>query len=194
MIHPDTELRFVNEDIGHGVFATAFIPKGTIFWVLDPLDHLISADRLEELPSPAVESALKFMFRDREGRYVLCWDHERYVNHSFHPNTMLTPWEFEIAIKDIQPGDQITCDYGVLNIIEPFEPFAEDGARRSVVMPDDLANHHEDWDQLLAAAFPAILTVDQPLRSVLAEAIWDQVNLVCRGEQSLPSLRHSYCG
>lgn len=30
VIHPDTELRFVNPDIGYGVFATRFIPKGSI--------------------------------------------------------------------------------------------------------------------------------------------------------------------
>ncbi|MHC5084588.1 MAG: SET domain-containing protein, partial [Planctomycetota bacterium] len=33
MIHPDTELRKVNETIGYGVFATRHIPKGTILYV-----------------------------------------------------------------------------------------------------------------------------------------------------------------
>lgn len=33
MIHPDTELRFINPEIGYGVFATQFIPRGTITWV-----------------------------------------------------------------------------------------------------------------------------------------------------------------
>ena len=28
MIHPDTELRYINEVFGYGVFATSFIPKG----------------------------------------------------------------------------------------------------------------------------------------------------------------------
>jgi len=125
---------------------------------------------------------------------VLCWDHARYVNHSFHPNSMLTPWEFDIAIRDIAAGEQITGDYGMLNIIEPFEPFPEDGAKRSVVLPDDLANHHEDWDRLLAEAFPDIPGVDQPLKAVLSRQTWEQIQRVCAGEQSLPSLRHSFCG
>jgi hypothetical protein len=37
MIHPWTELRFINDSIGYGVFATQFIPKGTIVWALDDL-------------------------------------------------------------------------------------------------------------------------------------------------------------
>ncbi len=39
MMHPHSELRFINESIGYGVFATKFIPKGTITWILDELDQ-----------------------------------------------------------------------------------------------------------------------------------------------------------
>ena len=33
MIHPDTELRFISDEVGYGVFATALIGRGTITWV-----------------------------------------------------------------------------------------------------------------------------------------------------------------
>lgn len=39
MIHPKTELRFISKEVGYGVFATDFIPAGTITWVLDKLDR-----------------------------------------------------------------------------------------------------------------------------------------------------------
>ena len=39
MIHPKTELQFINKEIGYGVVATEFIPAGTITWVLDKLDR-----------------------------------------------------------------------------------------------------------------------------------------------------------
>ena len=45
MIHPSTELRFINDEIGYGVVATRFIPKGTIVWALTNLtanSHRIS--------------------------------------------------------------------------------------------------------------------------------------------------------
>ena len=40
MIHPSTELKYVSPEIGIGVVATEFIPKGTITWALDPLDQV----------------------------------------------------------------------------------------------------------------------------------------------------------
>jgi len=42
MLHPHTELRWVNEPIGVGVFATKHIPKGTVLWALDALGQTIS--------------------------------------------------------------------------------------------------------------------------------------------------------
>ena len=46
MIHPKTELRFVNDDIGYGVFATEFIPKGTILYVKDELEIKVSKNKV----------------------------------------------------------------------------------------------------------------------------------------------------
>ena len=42
MIHPHTTLQFIGNEIGYGVVATAFIPAGTITWVLDKLDREFS--------------------------------------------------------------------------------------------------------------------------------------------------------
>lgn len=44
MIHPHTVLKFVNETIGNGVFATAPIPMGTITYALDALDLHFTRD------------------------------------------------------------------------------------------------------------------------------------------------------
>ena len=46
MIHPDTELQFINDEIGHGVVATKLIPAGTITWVLDKLDREFTKARI----------------------------------------------------------------------------------------------------------------------------------------------------
>jgi len=42
MMHPHTKVQFISDEVGHGVVATAFIPKGTITWVQDPLDRVFS--------------------------------------------------------------------------------------------------------------------------------------------------------
>ena len=38
MIHPNTKIEYINVQIGYGVFATHFIPKGTIVYVKDSLE------------------------------------------------------------------------------------------------------------------------------------------------------------
>ena len=45
MIHPASELRFISAEIGHGVFATEFIPRGTLVWVLDEFDRVLTPPR-----------------------------------------------------------------------------------------------------------------------------------------------------
>jgi hypothetical protein len=47
MIHPDTELRFINNIIGYGVVAKNFIPKGTITWVQDDLDKIYNPEDIQ---------------------------------------------------------------------------------------------------------------------------------------------------
>ena len=49
MIHPDTELRFINDKIGYGVVATKFIPKGTITWVLDKVDRFFTPSQVIQM-------------------------------------------------------------------------------------------------------------------------------------------------
>jgi len=44
----------------------------------------------------------------------------RYVNHGFNSNCLKTVYDFEIAIRDIQVGKQLTDDYGHLKIPVPF--------------------------------------------------------------------------
>ena len=58
MIHPDTELRFANPQIGLGVFATRFlIPKGTITWVRDQLDQALPPAAIAQLPPGTTTSS-----------------------------------------------------------------------------------------------------------------------------------------
>ena len=72
MIHPHTELQFINETIGYGVFATRLIPKGTITWVLDPLDQRFDEAYITALNPLLRERMLKYCYRDHQGQYILC--------------------------------------------------------------------------------------------------------------------------
>jgi hypothetical protein len=191
MIHPHTELRFIRDEIGHGVFATEFIPKGTIIWVQDPLDREITPEEMEQLGPALRERALTYCYRNRAGHFVLSWDHNRYINHSFTPNCMVTPYRIELAVQDIRSGDELTDDYGTLNIIEPFEPFDEGHARKTV-QPDDLERHHPEWDKQLVAAFQRLHFVDQPLRAFLSEERWETCRRISEGKEKIASILNCY--
>lgn len=191
MIHPDTELRFINDTIGYGVVATRFIPKGTITWVQDDLDKVYTSDDISRLNPIVVEHLEKYSFTNAKGQKVLCWDNARFVNHSFRPSCMSTAYDFEIAIRDIHPGEQLTDDYGYLNIEEPFE--AEDeGTDRKIVYPDDILRYYREWDAAIEANFGTIGVVSQPLKAYVSPANWEAFSKAMRGEAPLRSIKTCY--
>lgn len=192
MIHPDTEIRFINDQIGFGVFATKFIPKGTITWTLDKMDGVYSPEEIEVLHplyQPVIE---KYCYRNSKGEFILCWDHARFVNHSFRSNCMSTAYEFEIAIRDIHPGEELTDDYGYLNITEPFECLPEPGTDRKIVHPDDLLRYYPVWDKMIAEVFPLIGKVNQPLKPVISNDVLLTVEQILSGKKKIDSILNCY--
>jgi uncharacterized protein len=189
MLHPHTEIRHVNPVIGCGVFATRAIPMGTLVWVPDHLDRYFTHRQVWAWPEEVRESTLKYMYRDYRGRYVLGWDHARYVNHSFSPNCLITPLGFTLAIRDIAKDEELSEDYGTLNIIQPFRPSPEPGARRKVVKPDDLEHHADGWDQAFRAAIVRSSKVKQPLQGLLGAEMKRKWRAGLRDPSALPSLR-----
>lgn len=187
MIHPDTELTFINEEIGYGVVATKRIPAGTITWVLDKLDREFSPSELQNM-EPLYQDILNtYTYRNNKGNFVLCWDHGRYVNHSFNANCLSTAYDFELAIRDIEIGEQLTDDYGYLNISKPFRGIDE-GTKRKVVYPDDLLKYHKIWDNKISKVFHKILQQEQALRSLIPETTWNEVVAIAKKEKPMESI------
>ncbi len=193
MIHPSTCIRYINETIGHGVFATAHIAKGTILWVTDSLDRCFTSAQLASMDKMQREVILNHSFRNNKGEFVLCWDHTRYVNHSFSPNSYPTAYGLEIAIRDIESGEQITNDYGFLNIIEPFEP-VDEGFGRGKVTPNDLATFSTEWDKTIEAVIPVLFQQNQPLRPLIKDTIWEELRQVADGNTAMRSVRELWYG
>jgi len=190
LIHPDSELRLVNDSIGYGLFATRLIPKGTITWAADSLDQIVSPARLGELPDLLRSHACKYSYLNGRGDRILCWDHGRFVNHSCAAACLSPGFDFEIAVRDIAPGAEITDDYGTLNLEEPFPCLCGAPSCRGEVLPDDPVRHAGEWDRLIAAAFPAIARVDQPLWDLVQERA--AIQPVLRGELEIPSVLTHY--
>lgn len=191
MIHPKTELKFISNEIGYGVVATEFIPAGTITWALDDLDREFTPSKLKKM-NPLYQNILDtYCYRNNKGNYVLCWDYGRYVNHSFKSNCISTAYDFEIAIRDIQPGEELTDDYGYLNVSEPFTGIDE-GTRRKTVYPDDLLNHYQTWDKQLIKNFPNIIKVEQPLKSLITPKLWNDITSIAEGKKDMDSILKNY--
>ena len=192
MIHPDTELRFIDADMGFGVFATAPIPRGTLVWVLCRLDIVLSPDALAALPPAYHPIVATYAYGDADGNRVLCWDHGRSVNHSCDPAMLGAGAAFEIAVRDIAPGDQVTCDYGGLNL--PYRLRCRCGSPRcrGTVGADDVLDLWQAWDDQVARSLPRATAVAQPLAPFARDArtFWDWVN----GKAPIPSHRDDHAG
>ena len=191
MLHPHTELRFVSPEIGYGIYATRDIPKGTITWVKDQLDRVFKKEEIAQMSRANVENLLKYTYRDRHGDYFFCWDLTRYVNHSYNPNSMITSLGFEIAIKDIKAGDEITNDYGTLNIIEQFK-CANGPHEREFVKPDDVTRFHKEWDALINEAMMRQPLVEQPLHKFLEEEQVTKLEMIKNKKIPVPSILENY--
>jgi hypothetical protein len=187
MIHPDTELRYVNPVIGYGVFATRAIPRGTITWVFDDLDQVIPASG-EQWRQPLLRGALeKYSYQNGRSERILCWDHARFVNHSCHPTSLAPGFDLEIAVRDIAEGQEITDDYGSLNIEDEFLCACGSAQCRGTVRPDDFDRHADRWDILLANTFPLVGRVDQPLWGLVQQQT--EIGKISAGDGLVPSCR-----
>jgi hypothetical protein len=170
MMHPNCELKFVNEQVGMGVFATAFIPKGSIVYADDPLDIVLYPDD-PILQNPILRPTIdKYAVIEPGDKRVLAWDIARYVNHCCQANIMSTGYGFEIALRDIQPGEEIRDEYGIFNLGWTMELSCSCPEKcRGYLRPDDFDHFYAVWDEQLRAALQQALSVAQPLWGLLSD-------------------------
>ncbi|MDA0713368.1 MAG: SET domain-containing protein [bacterium] len=104
---------------GFGVFADQLIPKGTVTWKFTaPFDLEIDPVDLEKLSEAAKEEFLKHSYVSfHTKKYILCFDNAKFMNHSHDFNCITTVVfkeynaDFDTAVRDILPGEELTCDY-----------------------------------------------------------------------------------
>jgi hypothetical protein len=163
MIHPDTELRFVDERVGYGVFAKRDIPRGTITWVRDDLDQAFTAEQIRLMREPYQHILGKYGYVDRHGKTILCWDLARFMNHSCAATCLSAGYDFEVAVRTVRAGEELTDDYSMLNLESSFACACTHSRCRGRIHPDDNLRGADRWDDLLRESFPLIQMVEQPL-------------------------------
>lgn len=107
---------------------------------------------------------------------IISWDIAKYVNHCCQCNTMSTGYDFEIAIEDIQPGVEITDEYGMFNFTQELTLSCDKEQCRGKVSGRDLEQYYEEWDQQVKAAIQLYSAVDQPLEHLLSEKIKSELS------------------
>lgn len=95
---PDITLYVADSPIhGKGLFAKTCIPAGVIIGVIEG--------------EPASEDGEHVLWLDEQHGFLVQCDF-RYINHSNEPNAIYYD-NFEVwTLRDIQPGEEITHNYG----------------------------------------------------------------------------------
>ncbi|GAA0874198.1 hypothetical protein GCM10009118_06060 [Wandonia haliotis] len=188
MIHPKTELRFIDDHVGYGVFATDDIPEGTIVYVKDslelvvtPTDYLLHSEEVKEV----IE---KYSYIDQNGNRIISWDFAKYVNHCCNCNTISTGYGFEIAIRDIQKGEQITDEYGIFNLTYPMEVSCGSANCRKVIKPDDFDTYYKEWDNKIRKSIVRLFEVEQPLMSFVEKESREELDSFFQNPDSYKSV------
>lgn len=170
MLHPATELRYVNADVGYGVFATEHIPLGTLIYVQDALEIVLRPDD-PLLQDPRYATRIKkFAYEDENGNHIISWDFAKHINHCCHANTLSTGYGFEIAIRDIQPGEEITDEYTLFAPRHAMTLRCHFADCRQRLHPGDLVQYGPQWDRLIQQALQKLPDVPQPLLALVDEA------------------------
>jgi SET domain-containing protein len=102
---------------GFGLFARDAIPRGTVIWTFTPpFDLDLPAAFLDSQPALAQQALRHYGYVDaRLGRFILCADDYRFVNHGTTPNIVSdfthSAHGVDRAARDIAPGEELTVDY-----------------------------------------------------------------------------------
>ncbi|MCX6181367.1 MAG: SET domain-containing protein-lysine N-methyltransferase [Bacteroidetes bacterium] len=190
MIHPDTDVRHVSEQIGYGVFANKLIPKGTIVYAKDSLEIEV-ADAEYSKHSVAMQEVIeKFSYIDERGIRILSWDFAKYVNHNCNRNTISTGYGFEIAIRDIQAGEEVTDEYGIFNLGDEFQCGCGAANCRGTIKPNDLDTYYQKWDEEIKDALKLLFQVNQPLMHLVEEKTRKELDAFFVDATKFPSIRN----
>ncbi|WP_245509716.1 SET domain-containing protein [Bradyrhizobium vignae] len=101
---------------GIGLFSATFLPKGTLIWIHNPIvDIAVTPEQYETLPRTFQALLDKHAYpRDLDvddGVLEYNADNARFMNHSSQPNTYQDDHCRIFTARDVQPGEELTCDY-----------------------------------------------------------------------------------
>lgn len=149
-----------------GLFATQFIPKGTIVQFLCKRCKTWSVKEMAGLSKPRILQILTHEYPTKH-----CDGRLGYINHSCNPKIMETKNGFDIVVKDIAKGEEATEDYRIFNEEKVIEGGCKCGEKNCMKnttyrspAPKKLRRF---WDNEIHSAIRLIPKVKQPLKNKL---------------------------
>ena len=110
---------------GIGLFANQEITKGTQVWKFNErFDLVFNEEEKQKMTKITFDFFDHFAYFSKKlGKYILCVDDTRFMNHSIKGNTTyligsIDNIETFIANADIKPGEEITINYRDLDAFE----------------------------------------------------------------------------
>ncbi len=154
---------------GKGYFADEYIPMGTVVYFYSKDDIFYSKDKFESLADEDKEGLIENAVEDEFGNWVLTQTGP-YTNHSCDPNIyplFVQGKYFDIAVKNISKGDEITIDYSMFFSSIKWSMNCGCGSnvcRKKIGFGQSVSHEIEDNRfKLINNAVIKILKVDQPL-------------------------------
>jgi hypothetical protein len=109
----------------------------------------------------------RYSYMDPEGNHLVSWDLTKYINHCCQCNTMLSPYGFEMAIRDIAPGEEITEEYAMYDFWQEMDLACEQTPCRKRQTFGDFDQLWRGWDAQMKTALVNFFKVPQPLLAFL---------------------------
>lgn len=99
---------------GIGVFASEPLKAGTLIWAFDKtFDQTIPRSQLITAPEHVADFFERYAYplHNAPDLLVLEFDNGRFMNHCVKPNTDFTQVIKGYTLRDIEPGEELTCNY-----------------------------------------------------------------------------------
>lgn len=102
---------------GLGVFSSGTILKGSLIWSFeDGFDKRFTREEFAELKPEMREFLENYSYRSvLDDLIYVPFDNDRYMNHSFEANTYFGKDGNFYALRDMNAGEEITCNYKEFN-------------------------------------------------------------------------------
>lgn len=156
---------------GKGLFAKTFIPAGTVVCVECDQCRTLTAEELgyDAMSDEEKTSLIQYAYRKKDGTFVAPCGDVKYFNHSCNANVLGTEFGFDIAVRDIEKGEEATFDYRDFYDDVAMRCCCGDESCCGIVtfehpVPEELERF---WREKIAAALKRANSVEQPLKNTI---------------------------